>query len=40
VNFGTVEIDWEAGRVAIALRDAGGAERRRLDLALAALRAR
>jgi alkaline phosphatase D len=40
VNFGTVEIDWEAGRVAIALRDAGGAARRRLDLALAALRAR
>jgi len=40
VNFGTVEIDWEARRVTIALRDAGGVERRRLDLSLAAMRAR
>ena len=40
VNFGTVEIDWEAGRATFALRDAAGSERRRLDLQLSALRAR
>ena len=40
VNFGTVEIDWGAQRVALALRDVGGVERRRLDLSLDALRAR
>ena len=40
VNFGTIEVDWGAGRASFALRDVAGVERRRLDLALPALRAR
>ena len=38
VNFGTLDIDWQQGRVAIALRDEEGAIQRNVSLALDALR--
>jgi alkaline phosphatase D len=40
VNFGTVAIDWRAGRVDLALRDVLGAPQRQLALDLGELRAR
>jgi alkaline phosphatase D len=40
VNFGTVAIDWRAGRVDLALRDVLGAPQRQLALELGELRAR
>lgn len=39
INFGTVGIDWSAGRIELALRDHRGEAQRRLALGLAALRA-
>jgi len=39
VNFGTLEIDWRHGRVALALRDQDGAVQRSVLLALDDLRA-
>lgn len=39
INFGTVEIDWQQGRVTLALRDEDGAIQRNVSLALDALRA-
>ena len=38
VNFGTLDIDWQQGRVALALRDEEGAIQRNVSLALDALR--
>lgn len=38
VNFGTLDIDWSQGRVALALRDEDGAVQRSVSLALDALR--
>lgn len=38
-NFGTIEIDWTAGRATIALRGTDGAPRATLNLELAAMRA-
>ena len=39
INFGTIEIDWPAGRTTFALRDHRGEARQRLTLDIAALRA-
>ncbi len=40
VNFGTLDIDWAARRIDLALRDVGGAPQRRLSVTLDELRAR
>jgi alkaline phosphatase D len=40
INFGTVAIDWRAGRVDLALRDVLGTPQRQLALTLDELRAR